>query len=164
MAPKDDQRETLLRTIESRPELRGRFSDIRRLGTSGGDGYFSLIATARDSQSGDRVVLKFFHPDHLRDQYRWNSFLREPTVLQLFSGKADILQCVAPYEEFAVPFTNSGMTLNVPFAYYAVELASHDVNSVILSDSWTSTKKLESFRACAERYSEYTGKESSTET
>jgi hypothetical protein len=74
MAPKDDQRETLLRTIESRPELRGRFSDIRRLGTCGGDGYFSLIATARDSQSGDRVVLKFFHPDHLRDQYRWIPF------------------------------------------------------------------------------------------
>jgi serine/threonine protein kinase len=40
-----------------------------------------------------------------------------------------------------------GMTLNIPFTYYAVELASHDVNSVILADQWTAIQKLEAFRS-----------------
>jgi serine/threonine protein kinase len=64
----------------------------------------------------------------------------------MFAGKPDILQCLAPRDEFTVPFTHMGMTLHIPFAYYAVELASHDVNSVILADRWTPTQKLEAFR------------------
>ena len=92
------------------------------------------------------MALKFFNPAHLRDQYRWNSFVREPTILQLFTGKRDVLQCLAPRDEFSVPFSNLGLTLNIPFAYYAVELASCDVNSLILADSWTAIQKLDAFR------------------
>jgi len=146
MTPNDAERETLLRTIESRGRLGKRFDDLKRLGTSGGDGYFSLIVTARDNQTSQRVALKFFHPSHLRDQYRWHCFLREPLVLQMFTGKPDILQCLAPRDEFTVPFTHMGMSLNIPFTYYAVELASHDVNAVILADKWTAMQKLEAFR------------------
>src|ERR1044071_2581324 len=147
MAPSDPQRETLLRTIENRRVLADRFEDLTRLGTAGGDGHFSLIVTAYDVQTRQRVALKFFHPSHLRDQYRWNCFLREPAVLQLFVGKPDILQCLAPRSEFSVPFSHMGMVLDIPFAYYAVELASHDVNSVILGDNWTPVEKLRAFRA-----------------
>jgi serine/threonine protein kinase len=146
MATNDAERETLLRTIESRGALGGRFDDIRRLGRYGGDGHFSLVVTARDVKTNDRVALKFFHPYHLRDQYRWNCFVREPTVLQMFTGKRDILQCLAPRDEFTVPFTHMGDALNIPFAYYAVELASCDVNSAILTDSWTPMQKLVAFR------------------
>ena len=121
MTPNDAERETLLRTIESRGVLGKRFDDLKRLGTAGGDGYFSLIVTARDNQTSQRVALKFFHPSHLRDQYRWHCFLREPLVLQMFTGKPDILQCLAPRDEFTVPFTHMGMSLNIPFTYYAVE-------------------------------------------
>ena len=144
----DAARETFLRTIESRDVLAERFVDIKRLGTSGGDGYFSLLLTAHDKETDSRVALKFFHPAHQRNQYRWNCFLREPKILRLFAGKPDILQCLAPHNEFTVPFTNElGMTLDIPFAYYAVELASHDVNSVILAGSWAPRQKLQTFRA-----------------
>jgi serine/threonine protein kinase len=50
-------------------------------------------------------------------------------------------------DEFTVPFAYMGMTLDIPFAYYAVELASSDVNSIILAGTWTATQKLEGFRA-----------------
>jgi serine/threonine protein kinase len=147
MAVNDPQRETLLRTIENTSELAGRFDDIRRMGDDGGDGHFSLVLTAHDRTSNSRVVLKFFNPSHMRDQYRWNCFRREPTILQMFSGKPDILQCLFGHDEFTVPFTHMGMTLDVPFAYYAVELAARDMNSVILSDAWTAVQKLQAFRA-----------------
>ena len=147
MATSDAERETYLCTVESRGVLGGGFEDVRRLGPSGGDGTFSLVFTARDTQTMDRVALKFFHPRHLRDQYRWMCFQRESTVLQLFTGKPDVLQCLAPRDEFTVPFAYMGMTLDIPFAYYAVELASSDVNSIILAGTWTATQKLEGFRA-----------------
>lgn len=70
MTNSDPQRETLLRTIESRGALAGRFEDVRRLGVAGGDGHFSLLMIAVDRQSGKAVALKFFHPGHMRNQYR----------------------------------------------------------------------------------------------
>jgi serine/threonine protein kinase len=147
VASPDPQRETLLRTIEGQALIGGRFEQLQRLGSAGGDGNFSLLITARDRQQGGRVALKFFHPDHLRNQYRWQCFLREPTLLQRFSREPDILQCLAPHDEFSVPFTNGSLTYNVAFAYYAVELAVRDVNEVILTNEWNPNQKLEAFRA-----------------
>jgi len=147
MPANDPQRETLLQTIESQPLIGGRFECARRLGSSGGNGNFSLIATAHDQQSGNQVALKFFNPLHQRDQYRWDCFVREPELLLRFAGEPDILQCLAPRNEFTVPFTtNMGLTLHIPFAYYAVELAAGDVGEAILTDGWTAKRKLEVFR------------------
>jgi len=147
MAAHDAERETLLLTIEGQGVLCGRFEDLRRLGTDGGGGCFSLIITARDSTTGDRVALKFFHPRHLRDQYRWQCFQREPTVLRLFAGRPDILQCLAPPGDFTVPFSNGSLTLDIPFAFYPVELASSDANAMILADCWDAKQKFDAFRA-----------------
>jgi serine/threonine protein kinase len=142
----DPQRETLLQTIEAQPSIGGRFRDVRRLGSSGGGGNFSLIATADDLLTGTRVVLKFFNPLHGRNQYRWDCFIREPELLQRFAGEPDILQCLAPRNEFTIPFSHGPLTLDLPFAYYAVELAAGDVTAAILTDMWGSKKKLEVFR------------------
>ena len=143
----DPQRDTLLQTIERRTLIGDRFSDVRRLGTDGGDGHFSLLLTALDRLTGDRVALKFFDPAHSRDQYRWECFQREPRILLKFKGCRDILQCLAPHDEFQVPFTHGPLTYNIPFAYYAVELASHDVSAAILSQKLDAIEKLIIFRA-----------------
>ncbi len=46
----------------------------------------------------------------------------------------NVLQCIAPHDEFTVPFSHGGLTLPIAFAYYGVELASSDVNAMILAD------------------------------
>ena len=146
MPASDPQRETLLQTIEAQALVGTRFENLRRLASSGGNGNFSLIVTADDRESGERIALKFFNPLHQRNQYRWDCFTREPELLLRFLGEPDILQCIAPRNEFTVPFAHMGLTLDVPFAYYAVELAAGDVSEAILTDSWTAKKKLEAFR------------------
>ena len=67
--------------------------------------------------------------------------------MQQFAGQPDILQCLAPHDEFTVPFIHMGLTLDIPFAYYAVELASYDVNQAISANRWSPIQKLEAFRA-----------------
>src|SRR5947209_10985285 len=92
----DPNREYHLRTVEGRPDLDGRFTDIRRLGGAGGDGHFSLLFSARDAMTKRRVALKFFHPDHLQDDYRWGCFIREAQLLEDLAGQPDIIGWVAP--------------------------------------------------------------------
>ena len=96
-----DKRETYLRVIEAQSRLSGRFSDIKRIGTRGGDGTFSLIFDVLDEQSGRRVALKVFNPQYYKDSYRWQSFKREPEVLKQFHGAAEILQWIAPIDSFS---------------------------------------------------------------
>jgi serine/threonine protein kinase len=147
MPASDPQRETLLSTIEGQPLVGGRFENIRRLGQDGGDGSFSLMLSGDDRVSGKRVALKFFHPQQMMDQYRWDCFQRESHILERFLGMPDILQRVAPRDQFSIPFSHQGMSLSIPFAYYAAELAETDVNQIILADEWSPRQKLEGFRA-----------------
>src|ERR1700690_738151 len=76
----DPDREALLQIIERRPEIAGRFTNLQRIGSAGGDGHFSLIVTADDSVSGKRVALKFYNPFKRLDpdaSYRFGCFSRE---------------------------------------------------------------------------------------
>ncbi len=82
MAVGDANREGYLNIIESLPEIHGRFTQVRRLGGSGGHGYFSLLFTAIDGSTGKPVALKFFHPDWRGDNYRLQCFEREAALLQ----------------------------------------------------------------------------------
>jgi hypothetical protein len=55
-------RESLLRIVERRSELDGRFTNIQRVGEFGGTGNFSLLFRAQDKVSGKEVALKFYDP------------------------------------------------------------------------------------------------------
>ena len=68
-----------------------------------------------------KVALKFADPFE-GDEYRRQCFRREPEVLKLFQGQADIIQLVADRREFIHPGE-----LPIPFAFYAVELARADL-------------------------------------
>jgi hypothetical protein len=129
-------RDSLLRIIESQPILSGRFSNLKRIGSSGGDGHFSLLVTADDSLTGNRVALKFYDPIKRFEpdaSYRFGCFAREAEILEKLKAERDIIQWVAPISEFLQPFTAGTVSINFPFAFYALEEAETDVDSLIAS-------------------------------
>jgi serine/threonine protein kinase len=129
MANQDADREAILAAIERQKELGGRFEQISRIG--GGHGHFSLIVTAYDRVTKTRVALKFYDPEQRSDSYRWDCFNRESRMLEHFIGEPDIVQRIAPIDDFSLPFDHFGIKLQVRFAYYALELATGDVGGVI---------------------------------
>ncbi len=141
----DPQTEKLLEMIEQQRDIGGRFENVHRLGLDGGNGAFSLIFEAEDRQSNNaKVALKFLHPFE-RDDYRRRSFEREPGILARAIGQKDIIQLVAPRAEFSVVLQPWGFP--IPFAYYALELASSDLGSSIESGGMSVTQVLFRFRA-----------------
>jgi serine/threonine protein kinase len=147
----DPRRQTVLAIIEGRTLLDGRFQDLRRIGTDGGSGTFSVLISAYDRVLKVRVALKFFDPSqrNTSDQYRWKAFQREAALLQRLVGEPDILQSVTPLSEFTEPFTSTshGLSWPVPFAYYGAELASGDAGQAIVDGAWSAKQMLINFRA-----------------
>jgi serine/threonine protein kinase len=147
MPTNTSQRDALLRTIEQKTHLGGRFEGMQRIDPDGGGGQFSLVLRARDRHTNRDVALKFFDPAQRNDVYRWESFKREIQLLPGFDGKPDILQRVCPLTEFKEPFQNPfGIVLDIDFAYYAVELAAYDVSAAISENRWDAAEKLVCFR------------------
>jgi serine/threonine protein kinase len=142
------QRESLLQLVEAHGELDGRFSEIRRMGPDGGAGYFSLVFTAFDSITRNRVALKFFNPEFEGDMYRRLSFDREIQLLSELQGRDDVVQLVSGQAQFTETLASAtGIAIDVTFRYYAMELASGSVGSAIAYGRWTPAEKLEVFRA-----------------
>jgi len=146
--PPDPNRNLFLRVIEQRLDINGRFVDMQRIDPNGGNGTFSLVFRARDRSINRIVALKFFHPDYRPDAYRWQSFKREAELLQRLIGQSDIIQSLSPMSEFieALPLSSGGV-YNLRFGYYAVELASSDVQTAIENDGWDVIQRLLAFRS-----------------
>lgn len=109
--PNDGDRDALLQIVERRHKLDGRFTDIRRIGSNGGGGFFSILLAATDNTTGSRVALKFFNPlkRFAPDAgYRFDSFSREERILQHLTGERDIIGWVSPVREFVETFTAAG--------------------------------------------------------
>lgn len=141
----DSKRDQLLRLIEARSDIDGRFTDIRRLGPSGGHGAFSLLFTALDSVRQERVAIKVFHPD-VRDAYRQACFEREEAILHQLAGEPDIITWVAPRSQFVEVLTaQNGRPFDLPFDYFGLELASSDVESAIYDHSLSPSQLLLAF-------------------
>ena len=134
----NEDREALLRVVERRTELDGRFTNIRRIGASGGYGHFSLLFSAYDKALGRAVALKFYDPIRRFDidaTYRFGCFEREAKILEALSGERDVIGWVSPIRQFTEKFDAGGISLNVPFAYFGLELAQTDLATVISSGS-----------------------------
>jgi serine/threonine-protein kinase len=130
-------REAILQLIESRADIEGRFSSIRRLGTAGGDGKFSLVFTAADSGSKKVVALKVYNPERAGETYRVESFRREADLLGRLAGQPDIVRIVAPASQFTVTTaTPQGFAFHQQLDYYAVELADGNALTAITNASW----------------------------
>jgi serine/threonine protein kinase len=142
----DANRDVYLKMVEDRGEIDGRYASIKRLPVA--NGFFSLMFTAVDKTNGRPVVLKVFHPDRRGDAYRWACFQREEALLKRFIGQGDILQIVGARSEFVETLTTTGgLQLQVPFGYYATEVAESDVLRVLNVKRWSAQEKLLAFRA-----------------
>lgn len=141
-------RQSLLQMVEGRQDIDGRFIDIQRLSATGGNGYFSLLFSATDNTTGQRVALKVLHPG-CTDPYRIASFEREEDILRSLAGQRDIITWVAPRSQFVEMFNHQALpiSLPVPMQYYAVELARESVGAVLAADRWTPEHRLLAFRA-----------------
>jgi serine/threonine protein kinase len=147
MGGDDQNREALLRLIERRTLLDGRFTNIRRLGPMGGSGNFSLLFVSEDSVTGTNVALKFYNPHHHGDQYRLESFKREAALLQELNGQKDIVKLAAPLSEFVETFSIlNGIPFELRFAYYALALARSDVGEMVAAGGWGAECNLIAFR------------------
>jgi len=146
-------REALLKMVENRTDIDGRFIDIRRLGPRGGEGYFSLLFSATDKTNNERIALKVYNPMLVTDPYRLASFEREEKLLRTMVGQADIIQWVAPrstFYEMAEVWQGLGQPpLQIPqvVQYYAVELAHSSVEDIVAAGQWNAERLLLAFRA-----------------
>jgi len=146
-------RQSLLSIVENCPDIDGRFADVRRIGPNGGNGQFSLLFSALDTTTGQRVALKFFNPARATEAYRMASFEREEQLLHSLVGQRDILQWVAPRStviQVVQVLQAQGLPplqWPLPMQYYAIELASTSVGSILANGQWGAEKCLVAFRA-----------------
>ena len=125
-----------------------RFSQIVRMGTLGGNGQFSLMFTATDTRTGQKIALKFFHPEKRNDPYRFASFKREDELLQSLQDDPAIIDSVCGIDEFIDGFdTGFGVRFSVPFAYYAMELAASDLAAVLAYGPFEAATCLKLFKS-----------------
>jgi serine/threonine protein kinase len=140
-------REAFLRLAEARRDVGGRFVGLRRVGTNGGDGVFSLVFSASDKQTNRLVAIKVFALDRSNETYRYECFCREARLLEQLVGLPHILGWVSGRDEFVERVqTSGGISFDLQFSFYVVELASTDVGAIIRAGSWNAERKLIAFR------------------
>lgn len=137
----NDDREQLVRTIESQKEINGRYTQIKRLGNNAGSGHFSLVFCALDSESNDRVCLKVYNVFRM-DDYRLGCFTRESRILDQLRGQPDIL----PIVETENTFTLEGQ-LPFPLRYISTALARTDAGEYIYHRQRKQSRDLDLFGA-----------------
>jgi serine/threonine protein kinase len=95
------------------------------------------------------VALKFYDPIRRFDThapYRFGCFEREAKILEALSGERDVIGWVSPIRQFTEKFDAGGISLNVPFAYFGLELAQTDLATVISSGSVPPRQILDMYR------------------
>lgn len=143
-----EAREGHLSIVESLRAIDDRFENIRRVGSAGGGGNFSLMFTAADNRTGARVAIKIFNPMQRSNSYRLESFHREIEVLQSLRGQPDIMQLITPGSTFTeILHSDTGIPLPVDFSYYGMELAERSAKDRLVDGRWTALERLECFRA-----------------
>jgi serine/threonine protein kinase len=148
MAENED-REALLRIVERRRDLDGRFVNIKRLGASGGYGNFSLLFSAYDKVTLRDVALKFYNPFRLLGSdvaYRFGCFEREAKILEALSGERDVIGWLSPIKAFTERFDAGGISFNMSFSYFGLELAQTDLAAMISSSSLSPGQLLDVYR------------------
>jgi serine/threonine protein kinase len=144
---KDENADAFLRVIEGRRDIDPRFTNLRRVSPTGGDGCFSLVFIAMDNTVGREVAIKVFRPDRISDTYRFQCFCREAKILHSLVGTPNILSWVGHRSEFVKQLkTDAGISVPVTFPYFAVELAVMNVGTVIRDGMWGPEQKLIGFR------------------
>jgi serine/threonine protein kinase len=142
----DQHREALTQLLEQSGSIAGRFSGLRRLPNSS-PGHFSALLSADDAHTNRRVALKFLLPLYAGG-YRDDSFEREAAILEELRGQPDVVQLVAPRQDFIEMLrTDQGLEVPLTFTFYALELAQTDVGTMIANAQWSPEQLLVAFRS-----------------
>ena len=140
------ERDNLLRMLEQRSDIGGRFVNIKRVDNRQGVGAFSALVAADDKVTRKRVAVKVCRP--LSDPYRIACFEREAELLRSLKGEPDIIQIIAEKAEFTeLLTTQAGVSFPLQLEYYALDLANCDVGDVIARGAWTAEENLIAFRS-----------------
>lgn len=145
--PIDPARNALLQLVEARPDIAGRYTNLKRIGSDGGDGSFSFVFQATDVQTKQTVAIKVFRPDQLTDIYRYQSFCREAILLEQLAVSSNVLKWLGPKNEFVERVqSTTGIPLELKFPYFAMELATTNVANIVRTGKWSAEQKLVAFR------------------
>ena len=125
--------EALAAIISSYDVIGGRYRGITSLKT-GDAGNFSLMFRAVDQATGEQVVLKFLNPTW-NGTYRESCFHREAIVFQKLAGRENVVQIRRGVEVLELDLTHpgSGLPLQIPCNYLALERAKGDFASYLLA-------------------------------
>jgi len=147
MPTENRNRETLVTLIERQHLINDRYSKVKRFGENAGRGSFSIMFTAFDNVSRQKVALKFLNPSWAGDQYRVECFTREAKMLQIFKEQPNILQIIDGKENLAINITTSeGSPLQLSFQFIATELAQGSLRDCIYSSTTSAVQNLLFFR------------------
>lgn len=141
-------RDNFLKILESRESINDRYRKVQRISPNGGDGHFSLLLTAEDSQTGKTVALKFYDLTK-QDAYRQACFERESQILLRLKGEPNVLQVVdaAQNYEYDSIDAKTGLQITIPFRFFVTDIARSSVFDFIYrSDKNNALKNLECFR------------------
>lgn len=127
----DQVKENYITLIESQTTINNRYSNIKRLTKNAGDGRFSLMFAAIDSQSKMNVALKFFDPMSEIDVYRVECFEREINILRKLKGARNILEIIEGKNTLSIDAQVGVLTIPFNFQYYSAELANSDLRKHI---------------------------------
>ncbi len=139
-------REAIVRAIEAEGSINGRYSDVQRIGPNAGDGNFSMIFSANDSETEAKVCLKVYDVLN-QDAYRIACFERESSVLESLTGQPDVLPLVEPINSFVLTLTVNGNPIPLPVSYFATGLAKGSVADEIRTGASSPLRLLKRFRA-----------------
>ena len=120
---------------------------LRQMGT------LSVVFSAEDSVTQQKVIIKFFDPDMSHDErdYRHPAFSREEKLLRSFRGRDRYLQLVS--EQLAyLPISVSGsdeQSITLRCEYFVTEFVEHDVNGYFLGTQHSPRDRLVLFRKIA---------------
>jgi len=128
-------RESYLKLIESQGRINGRFINIRRIDSNGGDGFFSLVFTAYDEVTKQEVVLKFYNPLKSADRDRVERFHREGDILKLLKGQENILECLDGVCILPIEFDSHGITVTHNYEFIPTKKANANIEQLIYRDS-----------------------------
>lgn len=142
----NQDKENLIKLIESQSSINGRYSKITRLTKNAGDGQFSLVFTASDSSTKQNVALKFFHPQYGSNLYRFECFEREIKILEKLKGARNILEIIEGKNTLTINANIGSLTIPFNFQYYCAELAKSDLRQYIYLGKDNSRQNLFYFR------------------
>lgn len=147
-APSNGTHEAWITVIEAQDVIAERYSRIKRLTDSGGQGQFSLMFRAFDEVEREEVAVKFLDPGWMHDPYRTECFSREVKILEMFRGRSNILQLVDGMGTLTIDVTTpQGRTVPFPLRFFVSELACQgSLRDYIYSSSTNPLESLMFFR------------------